>query len=167
MGQDLYYLIINQLSYKLWGRAWNIVLLYNLSIKYDSHTSSPAQHLSLFLPHSLPHYISSSISQNISQNLQEPPSGGDGVQSRFQDGRGHLQRQVWSGWNHDAHWHWPPLCLWQVSIMWLSCDQLVVCTILVYSNQDNKLGLNRRETFIMQMRKILNKVLIHLLSLHL
>ena len=30
--------------------------------------------------------------------------------------------------------------------------------MFLHSNQDNKLGLNRRETFIMQMRKILNKV---------
>ena len=33
------------------------------------------------------------------------------------------------------------------------------------SNQDNKLGLNRRETFIMQMRKILNKERLQVMSM--
>lgn len=36
---------------------------------------------------------------------------------------------------------------------------MIPSTILVVSNVDNKIGLNRRETFIMQMKKLLSKVL--------
>lgn len=36
---------------------------------------------------------------------------------------------------------------------------MIPSTILVVSNVDNKIGLNRRETFIMQMKKLLSKVM--------
>ena len=36
---------------------------------------------------------------------------------------------------------------------------MIPSTILVASNVDNKIGLNRRETFIMQMKKLLSKVM--------
>ena len=45
-----------------------------------------------------------------------------------------------------------------LTVMWLSHCVFSSLRVFRHSNQDNKLGLNRRETFIMQMRKILNKV---------
>ena len=37
---------------------------------------------------------------------------------------------------------------------------IIIIIIIIISNADNKIGINKRETFIMQMKKLLNKVCI-------
>ena len=76
------------------------------------------------------------------------------------NGRGSNESEgckVWPGQHHVPHLNWDTAGLWQVPQLSFLKYNKEDLPLIFYSNRYNKLGLNQRTTFRMQVKSLWNK----------